>query len=359
MHAVPRHLFAPIRAWCNQPPAGRRIDRDADPATWWDLVYAPNISVLTQSDDGASDPLAGKGLWTSALSAPQIVMQFLQQLYVHDHHRVLEIGTGTGWTAALLSHRVGDQNVVTVEIDADVAKQAAVNIETSGYAPRLIVGDGADGWPDGAPFDRVHATAAVDRVPPAWIRQVRPGGVIVFPWSPGFGTGHQVRLVAGPDETAVGGFPGGAGYMMLRSQRYATRWGPFEEELADKTTSRIDPRSIAWDIYGLDLAVTAMVPGLMSWEESEGDRVSLLLATREGSSWAWCDFEPGKDEFEVGQFGDRRLWDEVADAYLRWVSWGRPDRDRFGMTVSPEGQAVWLDTPQNTLTTTRAGQPMM
>jgi protein-L-isoaspartate(D-aspartate) O-methyltransferase len=113
------------------------------------------------------------------------------------------------------------------------------------------------------------------------------------------------------------------------------------------STTRLDPRSIAWELYGLDVALAALLPGVKSWTESEGDRFSLLLVTFDRTSWAWCDFEPGRTEFEVGQYGGRGLWDEVADAYFRWVSWGRPDRDRFGVTVTPEGTHVWLDTPAN------------
>ncbi len=307
LHAVPRHLFAPAQGWCNEQPAGHRIDRDRDPDGWWDAVYAPSVSILTQADDGAGDPLTGQGLWTSALSAPRIVVEFLQHLYVHDHQRVLEIGTGTGWTAALLAHRVGDGNVVTVEVDEDVAKQASATLEAAGRTPKAIVGDGAAGWPDGAPYDRVHATCAVQKVPQAWVEQTRPGGVIVCPWSPGFGTGHQVRLVVADASTAVGRFPGGAGYMMVRDQRYPTRWGPFEESAADMSSTRLDPRSIAWELHGVDVALTALVPGLKSWSESSAERFSLLLATFDQSSWAWADFEPGKSEFEVGQYGDRRL----------------------------------------------------
>jgi protein-L-isoaspartate(D-aspartate) O-methyltransferase len=56
-------------------------------------------------------------------------------------------------------------------------------------------------------------------------------------------------------------------------------------------------------------------------------------------------WEPGRDEYTVSQIGDRPLWDEVVDAYFRWVGWGEPGRERFGMTVTPDGQRVWLDTP--------------
>jgi hypothetical protein len=51
------------------------------------------------------------------------------------------------------------------------------------------------------------------------------------------------------------------------------------------------------------------------------------------------------DEYPVFRIGARPVWDEVVDAYFRWVSWGEPDRGRFGLTVTPEGQRIWLDAP--------------
>lgn len=73
-----------------------------------------------------------------------------------------------------------------------------MNLKAVGHAPRLVVGDGADGFPQGAPYDRVHATCAVAEIPYAWVEQTRPGGVIVAPWQPGRGHGLKVRLtVAG------------------------------------------------------------------------------------------------------------------------------------------------------------------
>jgi protein-L-isoaspartate O-methyltransferase len=89
----------------------------------------------------------------------------------------------------------------------------------AGYTPRLIAGDGADGCGDGAPYDRVQAAGAVAEIPYAWVEQCRPGGIIVTPFSPGYGYGWLTRLHVLPDGTAVGGFPGRAGYMLMRSQR--------------------------------------------------------------------------------------------------------------------------------------------
>jgi protein-L-isoaspartate O-methyltransferase len=63
------------------------------------------------------------------------------------------------WTAALLSHRVGAGNVVSVDIDAGVSEVAAKNLAAAGFAPQLVVVDGAKGFPDGAPYDRAHGAA--------------------------------------------------------------------------------------------------------------------------------------------------------------------------------------------------------
>jgi protein-L-isoaspartate(D-aspartate) O-methyltransferase len=153
------------------------------------------------------------------LSEPGLVVDMLERLNVYDGDRVLEIGTGSGWTAALLSHRLDSGNVTTVEVDPEVSMRAAAGLKEAGYSPRLVVGDGADGWPQGAPYDRVHVTCGVTTVPYAWIAQTRPGGVIVLPWMPEYAGGHKVKLTVLPDGSAVGRVVGGCGFMMMRSQQ--------------------------------------------------------------------------------------------------------------------------------------------
>jgi hypothetical protein len=70
-----------------------------------------------------------------------------------------------------------------------------------------------------------------------------------------------------------------------------------------------------------------------------------ILDAGPGGAWASVDYEPGRRAYRVEQTGDRRLWDEVEAAYARWLSWGRPDITRFGMTVTPDTHHVWLDRP--------------
>jgi protein-L-isoaspartate(D-aspartate) O-methyltransferase len=363
LRAVPRHLFLPSRALAVPDVRGGRaypIDREARGDEWWAAVYS-DTSVITQIDDGAGDPATGEGSrYTSSSSAPGIVCQFLELLAPLDGHRVLEIGTGTGWTAGLLSHRLGAENVTTIEVDRALAEIAEKNLVAAGVAPRVIVGDGALGYPAGAPYDRVHAACAVSSVPYPWVQQCRPGGRIVLPYTPGFGHGHKVLLEVVGDGTAVGRFVGAAGYMMMRAHRHPIgALSSFLHDEADavRTTTRMDPRTVAQGGPGADLAVATLVPGVRRFFGKEdggsGEETLWLLETRPDArtngSWAVAGYAPDRDEYEVEQFGPRRLWDEVVDAYIRWLGWGMPERDRFGLTVSADGQRVWLDSPEHVL----------
>ncbi|WP_242890956.1 protein-L-isoaspartate(D-aspartate) O-methyltransferase [Actinomadura litoris] len=348
LHAVPRHLFAPPLAWVQGGDGSDRLmDRAVDEEAWLEAVYS-DASIAVQFDDGATPLEAGGENHTSSLSAPGVVIAFLELLGPMAHHRVLEIGTGTGWTAGLLAARVGDENVTSVEIDGALSASVGGNLKAAGRSPRLIVADGADGWPAAAPYDRAHVTCGVREVPYAWVEQTRPGGRVVFPWVPGFGYGHKVRLTVTADGRAIGGFCGNAGYMMLRSQRFE-HYAPTIDAEGEPSTTRLDPHTVTGDSYGCDVA--ALVPGLAAVEEETGEGgVRLHLRDPEGS-WALADYEPGHDDHLVLQAGPRRLWTEVETAYLRWVSWGGPDRDRFGITITPpRGQNIWLNSPDNPIT---------
>ncbi|MFC7731239.1 methyltransferase domain-containing protein [Actinomadura keratinilytica] len=222
--AVPRHLFVPDVIWVDAgdgTPTARR--REDDPAAWLETAYADG-PIGTQVDDGAT-PDTGRGLLvTSSISAPSIVSRMLHYLQVEPGMRVLEIGTGSGWNAALLAHMAGGQNVVTVEIDPGIADRARKTLAEAGVSPTVVTGDGADGYPPGAPYDRVIATAAVQRVPYAWVEQTRPGGLILTPWATAFDEGALVLLTVDEHGTAHGRFVDNTvAFMWLRAQRTPPR----------------------------------------------------------------------------------------------------------------------------------------
>ncbi|RBQ21332.1 protein-L-isoaspartate(D-aspartate) O-methyltransferase [Spongiactinospora rosea] len=341
LRAVPRHLFVPPIAVADDSPR-RVIDRDTDPDEWWRTVYA-NVPIITQLDDGASPLADATGRATSSTSAPGTVADLLGLLEAGPGQRVLEVGTGTGWTAALLTHLVGETGTVTsIEVDPAVAEQAAKNLGEAGARPRLVVGDGAHGHPGGALYDRVHITCGIRYVPYAWVEQTRPGGVIVLPWCPEFGEDHSLRLVVTPDGIAHGRFPGYASYMLMRSQRVQ----PWQAGDGIRATSQLDPRVVWHAPPGAHLAIAA-ITGLRSYaEEDDGELTLWAIDPDTPGRWAAARSAPGDVEFATYQVGDRPLWDEVTDAYRRWVDRGQPGRDRFGMTVTLDGQQVWLDTPE-------------
>lgn len=127
------------------------------------------------------------------ISQPYVVAYMTERLAVEPGHRVLEIGTGSGYQAAVLSRLA--REVVTVERYRTLADMAGIRFETLGYDNiEVRVGDGLAGAPDRAPFDRVMVTAAAERVPPALVEQLAVGGMMVLPLGPHRGPQAIVRL---------------------------------------------------------------------------------------------------------------------------------------------------------------------
>jgi protein-L-isoaspartate(D-aspartate) O-methyltransferase len=154
MRVVPRHLFLPgVQA---------------------ELAYRDDAIVTRRGPDGQP---------TSSSSQPTIMAIMLDQLGLAPGQRVLEIGAGTGYNAALMKYIVGPTgSVATVDLDEDVAREAAAHLAAAGYPDVTVVaGDGAEGYPADAPYDRIIATVGVSDLAPAWLAQLGPAGRIVVP----------------------------------------------------------------------------------------------------------------------------------------------------------------------------------
>jgi protein-L-isoaspartate(D-aspartate) O-methyltransferase len=118
-------------------------------------------------------------LAVSSSSQPAIMAEMLERLELAPGQRVLEIGAGTGYNAALLAELAG--RVVTMDVDAEVADRARERLAAGGHAAEVVVGDGMSGWPAGAPYDRIVVTATPPHVPAAWRDQLRPDGLLEVP----------------------------------------------------------------------------------------------------------------------------------------------------------------------------------
>lgn len=133
------------------------------------------------------------------ISQPFIVAQMLEAARIGPEDRVLDVGTGSGYAAAVaaeLAHRV-----VGIERIPDLAVLAATTLEALGYRVEVITGDGTRGWPAGAPYDAIVAAATGPAVPAAWVEQLAPGGRIVMPV--GRSGGAQRLALFERDDTGV------------------------------------------------------------------------------------------------------------------------------------------------------------
>jgi len=160
-----------------------RAREDVGPDTAAAMRVVPRHEFLPASKrDRAYDdsPLPiGEG---QTISAPHMVAIMTDLLELDSGLTVLEIGTGCGYHAAVTAERVGAENVFTVEYHASLARQARENLERAGYGGVSVrVGDGRNGWPDHAPYDRAYLTCAASSLPDAVVDQVRPGGPVLAP----------------------------------------------------------------------------------------------------------------------------------------------------------------------------------
>lgn len=154
---VPRHVFVPYY-FVGRPGGYDRLwsgDRDPERRRRWLHGAYLDGPLATRVRDGEQ---------LSSSSQPSLMARMLAELDVRDGDRVLEIGAGTGYNAALLCHRLGDKLVTTMDLDPEITESARTHLATAGYRPAVVTGDGARGCPERAPFDRIIATCTLPSV---------------------------------------------------------------------------------------------------------------------------------------------------------------------------------------------------
>ncbi|HVR59262.1 MAG: protein-L-isoaspartate(D-aspartate) O-methyltransferase [Pseudolabrys sp.] len=127
------------------------------------------------------------------ISQPYVVAYMTEQLKMESRHRVLEVGTGSGYQAAVLSHLA--REVVSVERYRTLAEEARARLKALGYENvDIVVGDGFAGVPDRAPYDRIIVTAAAETIPEALLDQLADGGIMILPLGSHDGSQHIIKL---------------------------------------------------------------------------------------------------------------------------------------------------------------------
>ncbi|MEE4592203.1 methyltransferase domain-containing protein [Streptomyces sp. DSM 41524] len=297
---VPRHLFVPYYyeagdAAAAAAPSDTRTTRAGEAGAahgtvgytrlWRDDPH-PLRRARWLAGAYADAPLATRvrdGELITSSSQPSLMARMLQALQVRDGDRVLEIGAGTGYNAALLAHRLGDAHVTTLDLDPEITEAARNHLAAAGFRPAVVTGDGARGCPLHAPYDRIIATCAVASIPSAWLGQCRPDALILTPLATGL-----IALRVADARHAEGHFLAIPAYFVpLRGS------GPPPQV----PTHGLPSRPLLDDSFRFLLNVAA------------------------------------------GHL-------EPVEALALWEHEGRPGRERYGVTVRGERQWAWLDDPE-------------
>jgi protein-L-isoaspartate(D-aspartate) O-methyltransferase len=263
--AVPRHLFLP-----DEP-----LER----------VYSDIAIAVRRSAEGR---------WTSSSSQPAIMAIMLDQLGLEPGQRVLEIGTGSGFNAALIASIVGPAGkVVTVDIQPDLVEDARQHLEAAGCPwVQTVAGDGGYGYPEEAPYDRIILTVGSATIAPAWREQLAEGGRLVLP----LGTGWQKAVAFDRrGEELVSVSMHDCGFMMLQGAfapppPIQTQIGPdprlflsSDNELpvdGERLASWLDEPGQDWPT-GVVIQLMEVISGLNTWLGAHLPGLAGLTATGE------------------------------------------------------------------------------
>ncbi len=343
VEAMPRHLFVP-RFYVQQP-GGEWAETTVEDGEWLAAVYRnePLITDLAVATNG-------NRVTVSSSTKPGLMVRMLEALDVHDEHRVLEIGTGTGYNAGLLSYRLGADRVFSVDIAAGLVDAARSRLAELGLAPTLSVAHGAGGMPEHAPFDRIIATCALPVVPWAWAEQVREGGLVLVDVKRSVHAGNLVLLTRHADRLEGRFLAQWAGFMAIRDADQAPNSVATVGDVQGGIRSRTHLDPLPWSSLVPWFLAHARLPGELAFgyrgATEQGWPEWAVFSAHDGS---WCAIRMHADdagEREVRQDGPVTIWNEFEATHKMWDGLGRPGWDRLGLTVTPEGfHRIWLDEP--------------
>ncbi|WP_157930531.1 methyltransferase domain-containing protein [Glycomyces xiaoerkulensis] len=313
--SVPRHVFVPY--FFDLDSAGRWIPvtvETTDEASWLGQVYTDRTCV-TQLDGGTT-PLdvqgAVEGLATSSSTEPGLMADMLEALELDDGMAVVEIGTGTGYNAALLSERLGEANVTSIEVDPKVSAEASEQLRKAGLAPRLVVGDGA--VLGGPRVDRLIATCSFPTIPDAWLSMVKPGGIIITTvFTKPFGM--AIVKVSVGERRGEGEFiVPGASFMETRTPPSGPVRFPDLEQIEEATE-----RATEWnpaDLFRFPVGFLAgwVLGDASFYPEFEGGWPVII----DHASDSWAAFTDGEHGHRVREGGKRRIWQAVEQILTEW-----------------------------------------
>ncbi|MFF0578823.1 methyltransferase domain-containing protein [Streptosporangium saharense] len=338
--AVPRHHLVP-RWWAaDGDGAWKLADGVADVEAWMKAAYSDRTLVTRIGPlhaDHATEDDVPAGMPTSSSTLPSLLLTMYRHADLDDGVNVLDVGTGVGYGTALLSKRLGEQHVTSVDVDPHLTRVAEQRLAEISLEPKVATIDAAGEVP--GTYDRIIATVSVRPVPPSWLRALKPGGRLVTTIA-----GTSLILTADKDED--GGATGRiewdrAGFMRTR---HATDY-PAEVRRPDAwddgehvSTGAYPVINVveAWDIASM-LDLTA--PGISHNYTEYPDNRRVAWMSHADGSWARAEGRLGEPP-TVHQSGPRKLWDLLDEIRRYWMENGELPVRGARALIRPDGRLI-------------------
>ncbi|MDQ0577936.1 ATP-grasp peptide maturase system methyltransferase [Streptomyces rishiriensis] len=339
--AVPRHEFLRtgfFRAVPHtSPTAWAPVLQDQD--GWLSACYADESLVTQIAGTIRPANIHGEIMRepTSSSTLPSLVLRMLEDLLVEPDMNVLEIGTGTGYSTAVLCARLGDDHVSSIEYDEGVAQQARDALSRLGTFPTLLTGDGLAGHEHGAPYDRIIATCAVHTVPATWLEQTQPGGHILTTIGGWLNASELVRLTVHEDGTASGPVLSGQVSFMLARPHLPPPIGLLPDLSAGNEREALIGADVLTDWTSRFVAQFA-APQAQHMQLRQGEQDEDVLIDAMTGSWAALYEENGR--WIVRQGGPQPPWDAIEDHLGRWHAAGTPTVQKAAVRVTAQSQSI-------------------
>ncbi len=337
---VPREAFVPF--FYQEDETSRRMAwvrveaAQCSPEEYLAHIYR-NDPLVTKIDD--------RGWPKSSSSMPSAMGKMLEALDVQPGQQVLEIGTGSGYNAALLAHLSGAaHNIVTIEHDATLAAHAREALEkVLGKGVAVVVGDGFLGYEQGGLYDRIIATASVPLLPRAWITQLQRGGKLVMDLQGSLASGFLVveklaeRVIGHflaeplhfmPLETEAVVVPEANKATLLQQSCSAT----FVLEKDHIFPGKLFDPSFRWFLQW-------RLPGCQVSKQRQRTRDagamlhSVFLVEPQRKSLVCLQQQEGEEQWHVAVYGLPSLWDDLLQAWNDFLSIGMPSQQQYQLVV--------------------------